>query len=452
MKKLICLTLTLCMLFALAACGAAAPAEEPAAEWSREGYFADEEGNFLSVTRMDDVVEPGWYVGFSNGEDLILDSYGGILPQEGNSLRGSLPSGGDNPALTVTVSEEGEDGLLLAIEGGESYHFKPMDMPAADHAVSINTEGPGQIAYARTEEELSFEGYFTSSYFPLWEPGSYVLGARTDEEGWAFIKWTKDGEDFSTDPIITVELNDDAAFVAVFDYVGADGQNPVMNFIGDYQCDRARAHVECLGDDAAHITIDWGSSAWEHAHWEITGPLDTETLSISYSGCVKTIVVYDDNGELKSEDVEYEDGSGTVTFGEGLSFTWHEDRAEREDMVFEWVPVTEERSGFEGLWAEEIAGRCQIRFSYRSEGSMNVEIAWSGSAFERACWEMTADIYKDDIMIYKDAHSWVETYTDETTCTVSEEEFNGTGSFYLLDGKLHWVNDKTSEDTVFIPA
>jgi hypothetical protein len=452
MKRLICLLLTVCMLFALAACGAASPAEGPAAEWSREGYYADEDGNMLSVTRMDDVEEPGWYVGFSNGEDLIEDSYGGMLPQEGNTLHGSLASGGSGRELTVTVSEEGEYGLLLVVEGVESYHFKPMDIPAADHAISINTEGPGQIAYAKTEAELNFDGYFSSSSFPLWEPGTYVLGAKTDEEGWAFIKWTKDGEDFSTDPIITVELNDDAAFVAVFDYIGSDGQNPVMNFIGDYQCDRARAHVECIGDDAAKITIDWAGSAWERAHWEIVGPLDTETLTISYSGCTKAIIVCDDSGEETSREPEYEDGTGTIVFGEGLSFTWHEDQAERDDMVFEWIPVAEESHGFEGRWADETAGRCQIEFSYRGEGSMDVKITWSSSANERSCWEMTANVYKNDIMVYQDGHAWVETYSDDSHSTVSDESFNETGSFYLLDGKLHWVNDKTSEETVFIPA
>ena len=43
MKKLICLLLALCMLFALAACGE--KKEEPeqaAAEWTREGYYMDE--------------------------------------------------------------------------------------------------------------------------------------------------------------------------------------------------------------------------------------------------------------------------------------------------------------------------------------------------------------------------------------------------------------------------
>ena len=111
-----------------------------------------------------------------------------------------------------------------------------------------------------------------------------------------------------------------------------------------------------------------------------------------------------------------------------------------------------QRQGFEGRWAEEIAGRCQVTFTYRAEGSMNVDIIWSGSAWERARWQMTANVSGYDAMSYTDAHSWVETYVDDYNFTVSNESFGGTGSFYILNGKLHWYNDQTGEDTVFNPA
>ena len=111
-----------------------------------------------------------------------------------------------------------------------------------------------------------------------------------------------------------------------------------------------------------------------------------------------------------------------------------------------------QRQGFTGRWAEEIAGRCQINITYRSEGSVNVDISWSGSAWERARWQMTANIYRDDIMVYEDGHSWVESYVDNYNFTVSEEAFGGTGSFFIQNGKLHWYNEQTGEETVFVPA
>ena len=106
----------------------------------------------------------------------------------------------------------------------------------------------------------------------------------------------------------------------------------------------------------------------------------------------------------------------------------------------------------EGTWAEEIAGRCQITFSYHGEGSLNVDISWSSSAWERSRWMMTANVYRNDIFVYEDGHYWVETYTDDTTYTISDESFGGTGSFYIQDGKLHWVNNQTGEETVFVPV
>ncbi|MBO5556334.1 MAG: hypothetical protein J5927_04040 [Oscillospiraceae bacterium] len=111
-----------------------------------------------------------------------------------------------------------------------------------------------------------------------------------------------------------------------------------------------------------------------------------------------------------------------------------------------------QRSGFEGRWAEETAGRCVAVFTYRSEGSMSVSVTWQSSAAKRALWAMTANTYKNDILTYSDGHYWVETYTDDTNFTVTEESFGGTGSFFIQDGKLHWVNDQTKEETILIPA
>ena len=380
MKNILCFILCAALLFTLAACGAQTPAEsvaqpaaapaeteqttapmeaeqttapaetEPAAapseteqtetEWTRAGYFADENENMISVTWMEDVDEPGWFVGVMIGELMG----GGTLPQEGNTLRGGLSTWEeDSEPVGVTVSEEGEDGLLLVLDSGESYHFTPYDMPEATIVVTVNTEGWGNIDYAEGEEapEIDTEWPSQSAYIGLAEPATHTFAAWP-QTGNVFVKWTKDGEDFSTEPVITVLLDESADFVAVFEE-DPGWQNPVMNFIGEYQSGRANALVECFGADEAWITIDWGSSAWEIARWIIVGRLDTETLTIEYSGVAKTIVTYDDSGEIVSQEPEYEDGTGTITFNDDGTFTWHEDQSEYEtDMVFEWVPVQED--------------------------------------------------------------------------------------------------------------
>lgn len=216
MKKLICLVLCAAMLFALCACGAQTDTPESAKEWTRAGYFADENDNILSVTWMDDVDEPGWYVGVMLGELMA----GSTLPQENGTLHGNLNTWDETAEpLIVTVSEDGEDGLLLTVEGGESYRFTPYDMPEATIFVTINTEGQGgMIEYAEGEEapEIDPEWPYQSAQVNLAEPATYTFAAAA-EAGYVFVKWTKNGEDYSTEPVITVLLDESADFVAVFE-------------------------------------------------------------------------------------------------------------------------------------------------------------------------------------------------------------------------------------------
>lgn len=356
MKKLICLAICAVMLLTLCACGEAKPADtnntpvptpapatsaptpQPAADWTRAGYFMDEDENLLSVTWMEGIDERGWYVGVMIGELMA----GGTLPQEGNTLHGSL-SGWEEGAkpIVVTVSEEGEDGLLLAMEGGESYHFTPYDMPEATIFVTVSTEGwGGMIEYAEGEEApvIDPEWPYQSAQINLAESATYTFAAAA-EAGNVFVKWTKNGEDFSTESVITVLLDESADYVAVFEE-DPGWQNPVMNFVGEYQWERARALVECFGNEDAWITIEWGSSAWELAQWTIVGRLDPETLTIAYSGCTKQIITYNDSGEVVSRETEYEDGTGTVIFNNDGTFDWHEDQSVYgTDIVFKWAPV-----------------------------------------------------------------------------------------------------------------
>jgi len=336
MKKSICILMVLVMLLGLCACGAKA-SEPERKDWTRTGYFSDENDNMLYVLESQDPGQPGWTVGVIIGEDMR----GWTVPQEGNTLHGDLNAWDESAEpYVVTVSEEGKDGLLLEVEGGETYHFTPMDMPEAKIFVSFNTEGLGSFDHAEgeTAPEIDPKHGYQSAQFNLPEPGTYTFVAWP-RVGSRFVKWTKDGADFSTEPQITVLFDESADYVAVFEE-DPDWQNPVMNFVGEYQCDRAHATVECLGYDEAFITIDWGGSAWETARWVISGPLDTETLTISYEGAGKTILTYGEDGEVASQEDVYGDGTGTIVFNDDRTFTWHEDQSEYgKDMVFEQLPA-----------------------------------------------------------------------------------------------------------------
>ena len=363
MKKTISVVLCMIMLVTFAACGDKQPENDAGesnasssgsevagsessetdqtAEWTRTGFFQNESEYMLSITWMDGVDEPGWYVGCMLGEDLMEDSWGGTLQQEGNTLRGKLPSSGSKDALTVTISQEGTDGVLLAVEGGETYHFTTMNIPEATIFVTVNVEGWGMISYEKGETvpEIDPEWPFQSAQVNLAEPETYSFAAAP-EAGSVFVKWTKNGTDYSTEPVISVLLEESADFVAVFEE-DPNWQNPVMNFIGEYQWERAHAVIACAGKTDAVITIEWGDSANSLMRWDVCGRLDLDTLTIKYSGCTKSLITYDDKGEIVSQEPQYEDGTGTIVFHDDGTFTWHEDQSTYGDydVKFEWAPA-----------------------------------------------------------------------------------------------------------------
>lgn len=116
----------------------------------------------------------------------------------------------------------------------------------------------------------------------------------------------------------------------------SDGQNPVMNFVGTYGCDRATMLVECKGEDEAQFTVTWGSSAATHAEWTMSGKLDTDKLTVDYTDCVKKEVTFNEDGSVAKEDVIYEDGTGTISFSaDEYVLTWDDAKEHvAEGMIF----------------------------------------------------------------------------------------------------------------------
>lgn len=269
----------------------------------------------------------------------------------------------------------------------------------------------------------------------------------------AFMK----GEDFTlaekllNEGVFTVEQFQAAMVIAGYGEE-EEGQNPVMNWAGDYQCDRASAHVECEGTDSARIKIHWGSSAWEATEWVIVGKLDLDTLTIAYTGASRTNVTLDEAGNVVSEEVEYADGTGTIVFDEGTSFTWHEDQAEREDMVFEWLPAApeEEEEGQNPVmnWiGKYAAGRPWAEVECYGKDSARITIYWSGSAAEHAEWEIIGKLDLDTLTIrYTDAVKKTITYTDEENFTEMVDYEDGTGTIVFDEGLSFTWHEDQSED------
>lgn len=137
-----------------------------------------------------------------------------------------------------------------------------------------------------------------------------------------------------------------------------DGQNPIMNYIGNYACDRANIMISATDENnGASAIVTWGSSAWENSVWNMTGTFDSETLQFEYHDCVRTDYVYDENGEVKSQEEVFTGGHGFMTFAEGdpLTLTWQEDQEHVADnMVFEYTGIAPDEGevGIANPWSD----------------------------------------------------------------------------------------------------
>ena len=71
----------------------------------------------------------------------------------------------------------------------------------------------------------------------------------------------------------------------------------------------------------------------------ITGSFDPDTMTVAYTDCVKSVVVYGDDGEIVSDVVEYDNGTGSIVFGDDGTFVWRDDQSDYDEVAFEWLPV-----------------------------------------------------------------------------------------------------------------
>ena len=119
-----------------------------------------------------------------------------------------------------------------------------------------------------------------------------------------------------------------------------EGQNPVMNFVGDYASDRCTITVEVGEGKVANFTIDWASSAAERSEWTMSGEFDEENNSVYYHDCTKKDQVFAEDGSVSSEETVYEGGHGTFTFNpEDNTLTWTDDIENIADgAVFTFIP------------------------------------------------------------------------------------------------------------------
>ena len=243
--------------------------------WSLEGTFVDADKNYLSIFASDDPAEPGWYVGGELGEDM----FGAVIQQEGDTLHGDV--GQENGAFIVTIAEEG-DGVRLTLEDGTTHHLSKWEAPETACTVTIEADGMGQIAFAEGDEALAFDDEYPiqGAVLELVEPADYTLAAKADE-GYRFVKWTRNGETFSTDAQIALTLTESAAYVAVFRAYNPYAGDPVSDIgsartVGDVL---ALSNGSYSASESLYVTM----AELEDVVYRVEAAMDAETSAALFA-------------------------------------------------------------------------------------------------------------------------------------------------------------------------
>jgi hypothetical protein len=237
-----------------------------------------------------------------------------------------------------------------------------------------------------------------------------------------------------------------------------DGQNPVMNIIGNYINDRVSATIEAVGEKDAKVTAYWGDTARDGFSWELTGTFDEATMRINYSNAVKKSVTYTDVDVTTVNEILFDNGKGYIQINDDGTLTWNDEQD--PDMSFEpleFVPVADDDVTapadeqpndeentvseatplkLEDTLGDYVCGRCNITVEAGDEGDLKFSIHWGGSAFESYDWTMSG---------YYDADTWRVNYTGAVkTLTVFDEDGNETESKVEYDdgyGRMQFVSD-----------
>lgn len=221
------------------------------------------------------------------------------------------------------------------------------------------------------------------------------------------------------------------------------GQNPVMNFVGEYGAGRASMKVEASGEDNAVISVHWANGAAEYVLWTMSGPLDPDKLTVTYADCVKKTVVMHDDGTPEDETIEYENGTGTVDFSSMNAAVWTDDQENiAEDMVFTPNYAVEEAdpSLYLGTWACDRAS-IEIR---EAEEDYHAVITWGSSASEVTVWEY--DVYFDGWSMVSNETGTKKNYVydsegKEVSCDTVFKD-GATALTLKEDGTLTWYEFK----------
>ena len=79
------------------------------------------------------------------------------------------------------------------------------------------------------------------------------------------------------------------------------------------------------GDNAYVVDVTWLESDTESVVWSFSGTFDPETGFLHYQDCRKATVAIVEDGATGDETIEYEGGTGTISYNSG-TLLWQDDK------------------------------------------------------------------------------------------------------------------------------
>ena len=172
-------------------------------------------------------------------------------------------------------------------------------------------ENPGEI-----EDEM------------LYEDGSGYVEISEDKK----VTWVDEKEDRGNGIVFVGDEEMNQQIQEMMEMFTDDGgQNPVMNWTGPYIDSENKdfsMFIESGAEDTSDctVTVTQQTGVNQVINWYMEGTLDTETMTIEYTGCRKAAGTLDSEGNVESEENEYEDGTGRFVIDEeNQTISWTDD-------------------------------------------------------------------------------------------------------------------------------